>query len=235
MKNKNNYCIDCGRNITKYSKRCRSCSSKGILNYMFGKSRTEEIKRRISKKNKGKKAWNKGLKGLPSWNKGLKFSEESKKRMSIAQKKRYKTTSVWNKGKKRPKFTKKWLENLKISHIGKKHTEEEKKKISIGNTGENHWNWRGGTAVEPYTIGWNKTYKKEIRKRDNYTCQLCGKIETENIKAFPVHHINYDKKYLEIKNNITLCLSCHNKTNNTFNRNYWKNILEKKIKLIYKE
>ena len=65
-------------------------------------------------------------------------------------------------------------------------------------SGENHWNWRGGTSFEPYTPEFSKELKEKIRKRDNYICQLCGMTEEENIIVYsgvlPVHHINYIKQ-----------------------------------------
>ena len=38
-------------------------------------------------------------------------------------------------------------------------------------------------------------------------------------KKFPIHHIDYDKNNLDPKNLITLCQSCHIKTN--YNRTFW--------------
>jgi hypothetical protein len=50
------------------------------------------------------------------------------------------------------------------------------------------------------------------------------------LNALPVHHIDYDKKNNDERNLITLCISCHSKTN--ANREYWieylKPIMEKK-------
>ena len=58
--------------------------------------------------------------------------------------------------------------------------------------------------------------RKAIRERDRYICQLCGEYP-----AFDVHHIDYDKKDCEPENLITLCRSCHAKTN--FDKDYWIN------------
>ena len=86
----------------------------------------------------------------------------------------------------------------------------------------NHWNWQGGLSFEPYPLGWNKTYKKQIRERDNNQCQICGKLEIE-LKGFhkklSIHHIDYDKKNIDPNNLISLCIPCHLKTNG--NRDYW--------------
>lgn len=87
------------------------------------------------------------------------------------------------------------------------------------NKNSNHYNWQGGISFEPYSIGWNKTFKEQIRYRDGYKCQICGCPEIENRKNLSIHHRDYDKKNLQMNNLISLCKSCHMKTN--FNREYW--------------
>jgi hypothetical protein len=61
-------------------------------------------------------------------------------------------------------------------------------------------------------------WRKEVLKRDNYTCQECGKT-----KKLQVHHINswaeYPFERFNIENGQTLCRKCHSKTNNYG----WKN------------
>ena len=104
-------------------------------------------------------------------------------------------------------------------------TEEEKLKMSKTRkgltAGSKHPNWRGGISNNPYSLDWTQTFKRSIRERDNYTCQLCGKLQGD--LAFCVHHIDYDKLNGNPDNLITLCHKCHIKTN--FNRGYWKRIL----------
>lgn len=85
--------------------------------------------------------------------------------------------------------------------------------------GENHCQWRGGKSFEPYTTDWTKTLKRSIRERDKYTCWVCDKLQTEEV--FCVHHIDYNKENCNPDNLITLCRSCHIKTNH--NREYWIN------------
>jgi hypothetical protein len=84
---------------------------------------------------------------------------------------------------------------------------------------EKHPSWLGGISFEPYPLGWNRTYKEQIRQRDKYKCQLCGVPEIECIKKLHVHHIDYIKKNISPSNLVSICNSCHNKTN--FNREYW--------------
>lgn len=90
--------------------------------------------------------------------------------------------------------------------------------------GEKNNNWQGGISFEPYTIDWEETLRESIRQRDNYICQLCGTHQEELeefIKKLDCHHIDYNKKNCSLNNLITLCRSCHMKTNT--NRNYWIN------------
>lgn len=58
-----------------------------------------------------------------------------------------------------------------------------------------------------------KNWRKKILGRDNYTCQCCG--SKQNLE---VHHNKSVRFYPElatnINNGITLCNSCHKKTNN---------------------
>jgi hypothetical protein len=162
---------------------------------------------------KGNIPWNKGKKGT------YHFSEEGKKSNSDKHKKRkgYKHTdktkqkiSLKNKGKKRSLES---INKMKLSHIGKKQSKETiEKRIKKG---IEHYNWKGGISKEIYSVDWTKTLKRSIRERDKYICQICSKY------GWCVHHIDYNKKNCSPENLITLCKSCHNKTN--FNRDYWRN------------
>lgn len=97
--------------------------------------------------------------------------------------------------------------------------------------GEENPSWRGGKSFEPYSPDFNATIKRKIKKRDNYTCQLCGKTEGEEIEKhgckLAVHHVDYDKKNNNAENLITLCKICNNKVN--LNRQYWKAQFQNKI------
>lgn len=65
-----------------------------------------------------------------------------------------------------------------------------------------------------YPLTFNREFRTMIRKRDKFTCLLCGK------NGYDVHHIDYDKNNTTPENCITLCKRCHPKTNH--NREYWK-------------
>ena len=57
--------------------------------------------------------------------------------------------------------------------------------------------------IEPYSPEFNKKLKAIVKDRDLHTCQECG-----SKKNLIVHHIDYDKKGIDIKKMITLCRSC---------------------------
>lgn len=80
-----------GRKDTEeYKEYLLKISNPGVKNGMYEKKHTEEIRKIISDKTKGRIPWNKGKTGIYSEEvkqrisrKGFKFSEESKKRMSL--------------------------------------------------------------------------------------------------------------------------------------------------------
>jgi len=84
----------------------------------------------------------------------------------------------------------------------------------IAHQGERNPAWNGGTSFEPYPETFNNAFKEKIRTRDGYTCALCGEFGNQ------VHHIDYIKEHTVENNCITLCTTCHGKTN--YHRNYWE-------------
>ena len=80
------------------------------------------------------------------------------------------------------------------------------------NLAENHWNWKGGISNENHKVRNSsemKEWRKEVFKRDNYTCQKCnkvsGKLNAHHIKPFSI----YPKLRFVLSNGITLCKGCH--------------------------
>lgn len=112
--------------------------------------------------------------------------------------------------------------------FGTKRTDECRQRLSELRTGlykgENNPNWKGGISDYPYPEEWTEELKTKIRKRDKFVCQLCG------LHGHDIHHINYDKNNCGEDNLITLCRSCHSKTN--FNRDEWQAILEEYMEII---
>jgi len=89
--------------------------------------------------------------------------------------------------------------------------------MSENRKGEKNSRWLGGTSFAPYGPEFNELLKNKIRERDGYKCCLCGGVD--NV-ALSVHHIDYNKENNNGANLISLCVSCHSKTN--VNREYWQ-------------
>lgn len=77
---------------------------------------------------------------------------------------------------------------------------------------ENHWHWAGGISSERENIKSGYEYQqwvKSVFKRDDYTCQCCGKrgvpLEAHHIYNFS----DYPDLRTNIDNGITLCHDCH--------------------------
>lgn len=85
-----------------------------------------------------------------------------------------------------------------------------------------------GIDEEKYPLEFNNALRNQIRIRDKYHCQLCGQVCTE--KKLSIHHIDYNKQHNTQDNLISLCASCHAKTNR--NRKYWVNYFSN-IMLMY--
>lgn len=164
---------------------------------------SEETRKRMSESHRGKLSGSKNpMYGKPAWSRGL-TKENSFGLKKISQK---------LKGRK---LSKEWCEKISKARIGKY-------------SGENHPNWQGGLKDNPYGIEFNEKLREQIRERDGFVCQLCGGIDKD--RELQVHHINYNKEDNHPQNLISLCLSCHVKTN--YNRKQWipffKNLILKK-------
>ena len=181
---------------------------------MKGRHHSEESKAKIRLGNLGKKRSVETRKRISEGHMGIKPSEETRRKLSKIRKGR--------------KITNETKEKIRKNHAnfagsnhplwGKHHSEATKIKMSESQRGEKGSNWKGGLSFEPYGVEFNKRLKELIRARDGFTCQKCG--EVENGKAFPVHHIDYDKKNSDPMNLITLCVSCNVIANG--NRKYWQ-------------
>ena len=80
------------------------------------------------------------------------------------------------------KFTETHLNNLSKSHIGHKHTEETKKKVSLALKGKNKGRINGPPSEEQkrkQSIAL-KGRKKPYRKRDRCSCIICRKEISNN-------------------------------------------------------
>ena len=101
-------------------------------------------------------------------------------------------------------------------------------------SGSNNYNWKVGKKSEPYGIEFNSKLKEAIRKRDHYRCQQCfkheSKLKTKTNKSInlDIHHIDFIKRNNHPNNLITLCKSCHGRTQ--YKRNDWIIYLQDNIK-----
>ena len=197
-------CLDCGKKLSSYGfKRCETCHMRFV-----GKLRMERTEKfvficPVCNKKENKTLWHKGKKRFCSRECLKKHANETKQCSHC--KKGF--TSL--KSAKR-KFCSNICYNDSIS-------------------GSNSPAWRGGKSFEPYTPRFNKQLKEVIYARDGFQCKLCGVPQIECIYKLSVHHIDYDKKNLKSNNLITLCKSCHAKTN--YSRKQWTEYFTKKLEV----
>lgn len=184
--------------------------NKGLTGYKI-KPRSEESKRRTSEKMKGKR----------TRKIGYQHSEETKRKIGMSNK--GKQTCL---GRKHSEETKHRIGKAnKINSTGKRFSEETKAKQSEAHRGKKSYLWKGGISFEPYCSKFSRQLKKEIRGRDNHTCQLCN--EKENGRKLDIHHIHYDRENCK-PHLIALCRKCHSKTN--INRDYYEALFMSKLR-----
>jgi hypothetical protein len=250
-----------GHIVTEEMKKSMSEKQKGEKNHNYGKKTSDEIKIKISNSGKGLKRSNETRKKISEARIGRKLSEETILKISKSAKGRdglkgEKNPMYGKKGEKNPFYGKKHSEQTKnkLAEITKKHialngnpmlggnhTFESRMKMSQtkkknNNIDESNEKWNEFLTPTYNAIRNSYTYKewkKNIFKRDNYTCKFCGDDKGGNLNA---HH----KKtffYILQKNNIntlddalictelwdtdngiTLCTKCH-KREHKKNRN----------------
>lgn len=180
----------------------------------------------LTKYTQWKEKISKSKMGHISPRKGVILSDEIRKKMSESQRKngnKPKNPFRWT-GKKRKPFSDEWKKNISKAKHGCKKADT----AYSFPTGNKHPNWINGALSERYGKDWTYILKRAIRERDNYVCQICKEVQKD--KLFAVHHIDYNKKNCNPENLITLCNSCHSKTN--ANRNYWKEYFRETIEQI---
>lgn len=93
-------------------------------------------------------------------------------------------------------------------------------RASLSVRGEENPMYKHGEGSHNYGIDWRRI-AKQIRKRDGYECQECGKTQRETLELFDrkldVHHIEPLSEFDSVEeandpeNLKTLCRSCHRK------------------------
>lgn len=196
-----------------HSKASRLKMSKARL----GKHLSKATRLKISKAESGKKNWNYGK----HWSKATKFKiSKALKGIRLSRSHREKISKSM---KGNPKFC-----GRNNANYGKPLSLAHKQKLSeimTGNpkiSGKNSHLWNGGISSRPYGKAFNNKLRREIRERDNYTCQLCNK------RGKDVHHIDYSKKNNRPSNLCVLCKSCNVKVNT--NRKFWTRYFRKLVR-----
>lgn len=118
---------------------------------------------------------------------------------------------------------------------GHHHTEETKEKLRKARLEDGHvpylvngqhWlkqegkhpaTWKGGVSPERQALYATQRWKdavKEVWKRENATCQLCGKRQNDDREhAFHIHHVYTFAEYPRLRTNpdnlVLLCRDCH--------------------------
>lgn len=208
----------------------QSNAIKGEKNGMYGKHHSNETKKKISEANTNPSEETRrkiritkvGIslnmehrRKISIALKGLKKSDETRKRMSLAQKGRI--------------FSQETRDKMRESGKRKIFSKEHCKKISNANRGERNSHWRGGITPLYKSIRENAMYaswRDSVYVRDGYKCIKCGDkqggnllahhiklfstiIKEENIKK--LDDISPKSQLWDIKNGITVCISCHKK------------------------
>lgn len=164
-----------------------------------------EVRIKISKKLTGRKLSEETKEKLSKVLTGFKHSDEAKLNMKMSQINNWKSEVRRERG--RLAIVKNW-----------ENAEYRKNQIEK-NSGENHWNWQGGITCNSYPEDWTNALKESIRIRDDYRCKVCCTKEKDLKTKLDVHHIDYNKENCNPDNLISLCHTCHMRTN--YDREKW--------------
>lgn len=223
-----------GKRLSKEHRKKLSEANKGKDGYWKGKHFSEKHRREISRANKGhersvetKQKMSEAKKDMnhPMYDKHL--PENTRNKISKTLKELYKKQTHHMHGKQLSEEIRKKISKTCESYW-KKHPDV-RRKYSETEKGENNPNWHGGLSFEPYGVEFNESLKEQIRERDNHQCQICGISQDECFHQLDIHHVDYDKKNNNPKNLVSLCHSCHMRTNT--NRSIWKTFFIKLIQL----
>ena len=146
-------------------------------------------------------------------------SEESRKKMSFSH------FGLTYPDRKTPKFSEEHKRKLSEAKIGNTYTlgripwnkgligaqeSKYKGKNMSWMQKERHHMWKGGIS-RLYPSNW-KEIRKEVYKRDRFTCQRNDCKNADKRVPLDVHHIDDNPNNNILSNLIALCRSCHVKT-----------------------
>lgn len=176
-----------------------------------------ETKKKISLKNKGCIAWNRGIECV----------KETKEKISKA-----------NRGKKRKPCTNETKRKIglanSISLKGRKLSKETKLKISKACMGSKNHGWKGGITSKNQKIRDSEEYKNwrlKVFFRDNFTCKKCN-IKDETAQAHHVYNFIIKELRFQTRNGITFCEKCHKLFHKIYGRK--NNTIEQLVEFLNK-
>ena len=198
-------------------------------------SKRPEVREKISAARKGHEVTPETREKLAKANIGRKDSEETRMKKArastgrtLSQEARKKISDRMKKNNPiyMPGVLEKISENKKQWHIDHKGYED----------GPKNPNWNGGSSYYPYCPKFNEEFKNRVRAYFDYECVVCGKPEWKNKNHYHhhVHHVDYNKDACcdgQPVQFVTLCHSCHMKTNGS--RSRWKKMFLKILYEIY--
>jgi len=213
-----------GQKMSEVTKLKISEKLKGRVGTNLGKTCSEETRKKISVASTGRKHSEESKLKMSESGKGKKRSEETCRRLGLA-----KVGHKYNLGHHHTPETK---AKISIIHKGKKLTDEHKQKLRDIFSGDKNPSWKGGVSFEPYCIKFTQEFKERVRAYFGYCCVECGK--SQGGRKLHIHHVNFDKQTCcndTIPLFVSLCLSCHAKTNG--NRVFWQYWFTETIARLY--
>lgn len=229
-------CKDCGKQISKGAIRCKSCEN--TRRWQDKNSAFNSEQRRVRMSETMRRLWQDTSSALHSEQRSAKISravvrayqdpnsvfhtDEYKAKLSEAIGRAHQDPELRAGRAKRMKAL--WRDEehrTKMTEMSRGLWQDETYRTM--HMGENNPNWHGGKSLEPYGPDWTDELKEEIRRRDEYTCAISGKVWQLGQPTFHIHHIDYDKTNDDFDNLITLALGPHSRTN--ANRRHWQALL----------
>lgn len=182
-----------------------------------GKPLSKEHRKNLSKSHKGKPTWikkgdklsKKHCENVSKAMKGRKFSEETRKRMSIARRKR-----------KMPPMSDETKKKLSESLKGRVVSMETRERMSRARSGAGGANWKGGISKKNSLARHSfraRMWREAVFKRDDWTCQ---KTKHRGSLKLNAHHIKPFAKYPELRFDINNGITLSEKAHKEFHKKY---------------